>query len=199
MSSDNWFFKGLEPNAYGMIVCDPPWRWSSYSDKGLTKSPQAHYDTMSLDEIKALPIGDLAAPEGAFLWLWSTAPMHDQIRTCVDAWGFTYSTQGVWVKTVKDNSRPTFGTGFILRNAHEPFIIARKGKPKLASRSVRSVIMAPRREHSRKPEEAYRDAEKLAGDVRRADVFSRQLRPGWDAFGNETTLFDRSGSLVRAA
>ena len=191
-----WFFGDLPRQSFGMIMADPPWRWSSYSDKGLTKSPQAHYGTMSLDEIKAMPVGDLAAPEGAFLWLWSTAPMHDQIRECVDAWGFTYSTQGVWVKTTKDNTKLAFGTGFILRNCHEPFIIARKGKPKLASRSVRSVIMAPRREHSRKPDQAYHEAERLAGDVRRADIFSREARAGWDTFGDQRDLFNSSSLPV---
>ena len=187
---ESWPFQGLTPHAYGMVCIDPPWRWRSYSNKGLSKAPQAHYGTMSLEEVKALPVGDLAHPSGCFLWLWSTAPMHDEIRTCVEAWGFKFSTQGVWVKTVKDNSRPTFGTGFILRNCHEPYIIARKGKPKLASKSVRSVIMAPRREHSRKPDEAYRDAEKLAGDVKRADLFSRETRPNWDSWGAEKSKFD---------
>lgn len=185
-----WPFEGLDPNAYGMIMADPPWRFATYSENGRGKSAEQHYDTMTLDQIKALPVADLATREGAFLWLWVTTPMYDLCREVVDSWGFKYVTQGTWVKTTKDRKGLAFGTGYVLRSSHEPFIIAKVGKPKVASKSVRSVIMSPRREHSRKPEEGYVEAAKLAGDVRKADLFSRETRDGWDNWGNEAKKFD---------
>jgi len=94
------------------------------------------------------------------------------------------------VKMVKDMSRPTFGTGYVLRNCHEPFLIGKVGKPKIQSRSIRSAILSPRREHSRKPDEGYVEAAKMAGPYPKADIFAREKRPGWDAFGLEVNKFN---------
>jgi N6-adenosine-specific RNA methylase IME4 len=193
----NWPFAGLQPNTNGMVMADPPWRFLTYSENGRGKSAEQHYDTMTLDDIKSLPVADLALPD-CWLWLWVTAPMYDICRSVVDAWGFKYTTQGVWVKTTKAGG-PAFGTGYVLRNAHEPFIIAKRGKPAICSRSIRSVIMAPRREHSRKPDEAYSAAELLSGDVPRADLFSRQSRPGWVSWGNQSDKFDNDNLGLEGA
>ncbi|MEK1854238.1 MAG: MT-A70 family methyltransferase [Phyllobacterium sp.] len=90
-----------------------------------------------LEEINALPVMDLAAPN-CVLWLWYTAPMLPQQLTTVKAWGFEYRTEGAWVKMTK-NGKVSFGTGYGLRGSHEPFIIAKRGEPKL-TKSTRSVI-----------------------------------------------------------
>lgn len=183
----SWPFGALEPQAYGLIMADPPWRFELYSDKGEEKSAQAHYATMDLDAIAALPVADLAARD-CLLWLWATAPMlHTQIGLLA-RWGFEFVTSGVWVKTTV-NAKIAFGTGYVLRNAHEPFLIARRGEPK-TTRSVRSVVMGQVREHSRKPEAAFKAAEQLCPGVRRVELFSRSSRPGWEAWGNEKGLFD---------
>ncbi|TXM68309.1 DNA methyltransferase [Methylobacterium sp. WL120] len=189
MQIPNWPFGAMKPNSYGMIMADPPWRFATRSEKGRGRSAEQHYDTMTLDEIKALPVRDLVRKEGAFLWLWGTAPMDQMTHEVMEAWGFHYVTQGVWVKTTKAG-KPNMGTGYVLRNSHEPYLIGRMGKAKAMSRSVRSAILSPRREHSRKPEQAYADAQLLSGDVPRADLFSRQSRPGWDSWGNEAQRFD---------
>ena len=188
--TQNWPFTGLVPGSYRMVMLDPPWALSYRSSKGMDRAAEAHYRCMSADEILALPVADLAGPGGCWFWLWATAPMYDLARDCFRSWGITYSTQGTWVKTTKDNRGPTFGTGHVLRNAHEPFLIGKIARPAVCSRSVRSVIMAPRRAHSQKPEEAYRDAALLAGPGRYADVFSRQSRPGWESWGDEAGKFD---------
>ena len=191
-------FAGLRRNGYGFVMSDPPWRFATFSEKGKEqKSAELHYETMPLDEIKALPVSDLAARD-CLLWLWATRPMFLAALDTLDAWGFEYVSQGHWVKTTKDGKGLAFGTGYILRDCGEPYIIAKRGKPRVQSRSVRSVIMAPRREHSRKPDEAYRDADLLAGpDVAKLDMFSRQSRDGWDNWGNEATKFD--GTAVNGA
>lgn len=184
----SWPFASLEPQAYDFIMTDPPWHFSLRSVKGEGKSAQAQYATMTLDDIMALPVGDLAR-EHCLLWLWGTAPMLRQQLACLDAWGFDYVTKGVWVKQTRLGNRH-FGTGYALRNEHEEIIIAKRGEPVIASRSLRSVVFGPVREHSRKPDEAYALAEAMCPHGRRADVFSREQRPGWDAWGNEAGLFD---------
>lgn len=170
-----------------MMMVDPPWAFKLRSEVNVEKSAQGKYKCMTLDDIKTLPVADLAAPD-CLLWLWATNPMLPQAFEVLNAWGFTFKTAGHWAKTTK-NGKQAFGTGYILRCAGEPFLIGTRGKPK-TSRSVRSVILGPVREHSRKPDEAYRAAEILAGDVRRADLFSRQTRPGWDGWGFENGKFD---------
>ncbi|UXN66412.1 MT-A70 family methyltransferase (plasmid) [Phyllobacterium sp. A18/5-2] len=96
--------------------------------------------------------------------------MLPQQLTTIKAWGFEYCTEGVWVKMSK--SKVSFGTGYGLRGSHEPFIIAKRAEPKL-TKSTRSVIHGKAREHSRKPEEAYREAERLMPSACRIDLFSR--------------------------
>lgn len=194
--NSSWPFGEMKPGSFGFIMSDPPWSFKTFSEKGKEqKSAELHYDTMDLEDIKSLPVGDLASKD-CLLWLWVTRPMFAQGWETMLAWGFEYVTQGHWVKTTKDGKGLAFGTGYILRDCGEPYIIAKRGKPRVHSRSVRSVIMAPRREHSRKPDEAYRDAELLAGpDVAKADLFSRQERSGWVAWGNETEKFTPSEAV----
>lgn len=141
---------------------------------------------MPLAWIKRLPVEALAARD-CLLWLWHPAPMTPAALEVVAAWGFTFKTAGHWAK-VGASGKQHFGTGYILRNAGEPFVIATRGAPK-TTRSVRSVIIAPVREHSRKPDEAYAAAEKLMPTTQRLDLFSRQFRWGWKSWGNEVDKF----------
>lgn len=189
----------LKPRHYGLAKIDPPWAFKTYSEKGKGKSAEQHYDTMTIDDIYAMPIADLAHRDGMWVWLYATAPMYDQARECFRKWGVTYVTMGVWVKMVKDGSKPTFGTGYALRNCHEPFLIGKVGKPKIHTRDIRSAILEPRREHSRKPEQGYVEAAKMAGPYPKADIFSREQRPGWDCFGNEVTKFSTVTEATRDA
>ena len=186
----NWPFKDLEPRSYSMIMADPPWSFSLYSSKGGNKSADKHYNTMTIDDIASLPVGDLAA-EHCVLWMWATAPMFpDQVRVA-ERWGFAYKTMGVWNKTT-GTGKQSFGTGYILRTSHEPFIIATRGDPK-TSRSIRSSFSGLRREHSRKPEIAYEIAEKLMPKGQRLELFSRKTRKGWSTWGDQDGIFDDGG------
>ncbi len=178
-------FADLPAQSFDFIMSDPPWRLIDFSEKGdKTKTAAAQYRLMSIEEIKALPVLDLAAPN-CLLWLWTTNPMLPQALEVVKAWGFRYSTMGDWVKLTK-NGKLAFGTGHRLRNCNEPFIIATRGQPR-TTRVVRSVIMGQVRAHSQKPEEAYREAERLmpGPHVRRLDMFSRTDRPLWTAWGDQ--------------
>jgi len=182
-----WPWPELAAGAYDFIMADPPWRFETYSEKGEEKSPQAHYATMTLDDIKRLPVAGLAA-ENALLWLWATAPMLAQQIAVLEAWGFVFKTSGVWVKTTV-NGKISFGTGYVLRNAHEPFLIGTRGDP-VTARSVRSVVMGQVRAHSQKPEAGYAAAEALMPGARRVELFSRTSRKGWCVWGDEVGKFD---------
>jgi len=172
---------------FGFIMADPPWRFATRSARGVTrKGAGGHYETLSLEQIMALPVSELAAPD-CLLWLWATNPLLPRAFEVLTAWGFQFKTAGHWAKTTV-NGNLAFGTGYILRCAGEPFLIATRGRPK-TTRSVRSVIVGRVREHSRKPENAFHAAEKLMPDVRRLELFSRQRRPGWATWGAEDTKF----------
>lgn len=172
---------------YGLIMADPPWSFENWSKAGEHKNASAEHDCISLADIKRMPIGHLSSRD-CVLWLWATNPLLDQAFEVIRAWGFEFKTAGHWSKKTV-SGKQAFGTGYILRSAGEPFLIATTGNPK-TSRNVRSVIEGPVREHSRKPEEAFAAAERLCGDVPRIEIFSRQDRAGWDVFGNEVGKFE---------
>ncbi|WP_457663675.1 MT-A70 family methyltransferase [Sinorhizobium medicae] len=182
----NWPFGDLQPHTYDFIMSDFAWQFALRSKKGEAKSAQAHYRCMSLDQIKALPVLDLCKAD-AIHWMWATNPMLPQAIEVMKAQGFEYKTAGTWLKTTV-HGKVAFGTGYILRSSSEPFLIGTRGKPK-TSKSVRSGFTGLAREHSRKPEEAYKAAEKLMPGARRLELYSRTDRPGWDSFGDEAGKF----------
>lgn len=192
-------FAGLTPFGYHLIMADPPWRFELYSPKGEAKSAQAQYRTMTIEEIAALPVGTLAAGD-AVLWLWCTWPLlldganpaRSPVGEVMRRWGFRYATGGAWAKRTK-RGKTAFGTGYRLRSACEPFLIGVCGEPRTA-RDVRNLIEGEAREHSRKPEAAYRAAEALLPGARRLELFSRASRPGWETWGDEAGKFDGEGA-----
>lgn len=179
-------FDAIPNGAFQFIMADPPWTFKTRGKDTGGKGADGHYGLMGHNSILSLPVAQKCA-DNAVLWLWATNPHLPLALRVLDAWGFSYSTAGTWVKRTK-HGKLAFGTGYVLRGANEPFLIGRLGHPK-TSKSIRSVIEGPVREHSRKPEEAFAAAEKMMPNARRLDLFSRQERPGWDAFGNEVGKF----------
>jgi len=165
---------------YAVIYADPPWDFEVYNEEsGIERAAANHYSTMSLDEICALPIPSLASPAAA-LFMWTTVPHLRESFQVLDAWGFEYKTNIVWVKD-------KIGLGYFVRNQHELLLIATRGDmpTPLSANRPSSVITAPRREHSRKPDEAYALIERMYPELPRIELFARQTRPGWAAWGNE--------------
>lgn len=187
MANAGWPFGDLRMFGYSVILADPPWHFSNYSEKGEAKNAIAHYDCMSLDDIKALPVSQLAMPDAACI-MWATAPMLPQAIETLDAWGFRYKTAGAWAKQSSTGVKWAFGTGYIYRSAAEFYILGTIGKPKGLSRSIRNLIAAPVREHSRKPDQMHSDLEALF-EGPRCELFAREGRSGWDAWGNQTSKF----------
>ena len=179
----------LPAGRYATICADPPWTFSVWSDKGKGRSAERHYDVMSLADIKALPVGDIAAPDCA-LFLWAINSMLPQAFGVIEAWGFTFRTVAfTWAKRVKSDTAWHMGLGYWTRQNSESCLLATRGKPKRVSKGERELIVAPRREHSRKPDEAYERIERLLPGPY-LDLFSRQTRPGWTAWGNQPNHFE---------
>jgi len=175
------------PMRYGCIVADPPWHFRNFSAKGEAKNPVSHYSCMSTQDIAALPVHQLAAPDCALL-MWATAPMLPDAIWLMKEWGFTFKSAGAWAKQSSTGNHWAFGTGYCFRSAAEFFLFGVIGKPKSNSRSIRNLIVAPVREHSRKPDDLHKMAETMF-DGPRCELFSRQARPGWEAFGHEVDKF----------
>lgn len=195
-TSPEWPFAGLKMNHYQVLLVDPPWRFKTWSETNQTKAPGRHYNIMSLDDIKALPVATLAASDCALV-IWACAPTLDQAFSVMSAWGFKFKTAGAWAKQSSTGAKWAFGTGYLLRSAAEFYLIGTVGKPKTAVKNVRNLIAAPVREHSRKPNQMRRDLERMFPDVPRAELFARTTAPGWDSWGNQTERFETPEPLLR--
>lgn len=170
---------------YSIIYADPPWRYKVYSKKGLGRSAESHYPTMELEDIRALPVGTLAADD-CVLFLWTTIPLLHDCFSVMRAWGFSYKTVAfVWIKQNRKSDSLFWGMGHWTRANAEFCMLATKGHPKRRSAGVHQVILSHIEEHSKKPEEARRRIVELMGDLPRIELFARQKTDGWDAWGNE--------------
>jgi N6-adenosine-specific RNA methylase IME4 len=172
---------------YSVIYADPPWTYHAWSDKGNGRSAENHYPTMSIEDIRALPVAELAAKDCA-LFMWVTFPTLREAMTVLDAWGFTYKTVAfVWIKENRQTPSLFWGLGYWTRSNAEICVLATKGSPKRLSASVHQVILSRIEQHSKKPDETRDRIVQLMGDVTRVELFARQAAPGWDVWGNEIT------------
>lgn len=173
---------------YNIIYADPPWK---YNDKmvmegvhGSIKGADSFYNTLTLEDIKNLPIKDIA-DENCILFIWVTMPFLKEVFEVIEAWGFKYKTCGFcWVKKTKNN-KIHCGMGHYTRGNAELCLIATKGKIKRINNTVYQIVEAEIREHSRKPDEVRNRIVELLGDLPRVELFARQKTEGWDAWGNE--------------
>lgn len=162
----------LPTGPFQVIVADPPWRYESGND--------LPYPTVDIEEIKAMPIEEIAADD-ATLWLWTTNAHLRIAFDVVEAWGFEYRTLLTWVKD-------RMGTGEWLRGKTEHCLLAVRGKPVFLHGNHTTVLEAARREHSRKPDQFYALVEATCPGPR-VELFSRQRRDGWQTFGNNLAAF----------
>ena len=177
-------FAGLPHRYYQIILADPPWKFKVYDEAtGSSRAASNHYAVMDTAAICRLPVKDFAACDAA-LYLWTTAPFLQIAFDVMAAWGFPYSTNAVWTKD-------KLGTGFWFRSQHELLLVGKRGKFRAPAPAHRpsSVIQAPRREHSRKPDQIYGRIERLARGPY-LELFARKLRRGWDRWGDQARLFD---------
>jgi N6-adenosine-specific RNA methylase IME4 len=173
--------EGLLTKQYSIIYADPPW---SYPNGGNGRAKK-HYPLMPTADICALPVNTLAARDCA-LFLWATFPLLPEAFRAIGAWGFLYKCAAfVWVKPNRHSPGWASGTGFWTRANAEVCLLATTGRPQRKANNVRQLIIEPRREHSRKPDEARERILRLFGDLPRVELFARRPAPGWDVWGNE--------------
>src|SRR6202171_4084150 len=178
-------FHPLPAYSYDLIVIDPPWPFATWSAAGQDKSASKHYRVMTLADIKALPVRELLTDHAVVL-LWATGAMLAQAGAVMEAWGITFKTEIAWRKVTR-NGKVRMGCGFWARSMHERVLLGTVGKPRKFT--LPSCFDGIAREHSRKPDEFYRMIADRTPDLRRADLFAREKREGWDAWGDELEKF----------
>jgi N6-adenosine-specific RNA methylase IME4 len=170
----------LPEGKFRVIYADPPW---SYSNSGFKQSAASIYQTMKTEAICELPIADLAG-EDSVLFLWVTTPLQMDAVEVVKAWGFTFKSKVYWIK----DRAP--GMAFWFRGQVEELWACAKGSPRLPEDPPVNVISAPVTRHSAKPTQAYDMIEGMfAGPY--VELFARNARRGWTAWGNECTQEER--------
>lgn len=163
---------------FPILYADPPWRYEHVETE--SRAIENQYPTMSLDDICALPVGNVVTDD-AILFLWVTSPKLEEGMRVVREWGFTYRTCMVWDKE-------KIGMGYYARQQHELLFICTRGNPPTPAPSDRpaSVIRVARGEHSAKPVEFYELIEKMYPTLPKLEMFCRSPRDGWSVWGNQS-------------
>jgi N6-adenosine-specific RNA methylase IME4 len=171
-------------NRYGAIYADPPWEFKVWSGAGKDRSADNHYRTGGLDEIKALPVADLAADDCA-LFMWAVMPELPGALDVIKAWGFEYKTCAfTWLKQNKSGEGLFLGMGYWTRANAEVCLLATRGNPERLDAGVPQAMLHPVMEHSRKPDEFHERIQRLvAGPY--LEIYARREREGWMTWGNE--------------
>jgi N6-adenosine-specific RNA methylase IME4 len=169
-------------------MADPGIAFEAYSPKGENRTPQKYYQCTGFKQLSALPVAQYAA-EDSFLFLWLPLRSVFLVDPLMRAWGFRFSGSAfAWAKQNKNGEGFFMGTGYGTRKNVEICWLGRRGKPKRKSMVVRELIVAPRREHSRKPDEVYSRIEALCSGPF-LELYARQQWPGWTCVGDEATRF----------
>ena len=168
---------------FRVIVADPPWKYGARAEDPSHRARNPYPD-MSVEQIKALPVGELAHKD-CILWLWTTNAFLRQAFECLDAWGFENKTVLTWVKD-------RMGLGDWLRGQTEHCLMAVRGRPVVTLKNQTTALVAPLRQHSRKPDEFYALVESLCPG-NRLEMFAREPREGWHSWGAETGKYAAAG------
>lgn len=195
---------------FACIFADPPWSFKQHDGRELVpqRAWEQHYKTMKPEQLRALPVSEVAAKD-CVLIMWTTSSNLVECIELARAWGFEFKSIGmIWVKTSTapltgymrhiiepvlrkgfQVVKPLMSMGFWFRQQAEITLVFTRGKPKRIDMGVGQVFFAPRREHSRKPDEAYARVERLCAGPR-LDMFGRQGRPGWTVWGDQKDRFN---------
>ncbi|MGH9475768.1 MAG: MT-A70 family methyltransferase [Terriglobales bacterium] len=178
------------PSAFGAILVDPPWRFKNRTGKIAPEHQRLRrYVTLSVGEIAALPVAQLAAPQ-CHLYLWTPNALLPDALAVMRAWGFTYKTNLVWYKVRKDGGPDGRGVGFYFRNVTELLLFGIRGRQRTLApgRSQVNVLLSRKEEHSKKPDAVYDLIERCSPGPY-CELFSRQRIPGWEHWGDEVDTY----------
>ncbi len=172
---------------FSTVLVDPPWRFANRTGKMAPEHGRlSRYSTLTVDDIAALPVGEIVAPT-SHLYLWVPNALLPEGLRVMDAWGFTYKTNLVWHKVRKDGGSDGRGVGFYFRNVSELILFGVRGKSARTLQPGRRQVnyMASRkREHSRKPDEQYAIIEACSPSPY-LELFARGRRDGWVCWGDQ--------------
>lgn len=188
-------FPGLQ-GRFGTILMDPPWRFSNRTGKMAPEHKRLkRYETMSFDEIAALPVAD-HAKEKSHLYLWCPNALIREGLEIMEAWGFTYKTNMVWYKVRKDGGPDGRGVGFYFRNVTELILFGIKGRLRThqPGRTQVNVIVTRKQEHSRKPDELYSIIEACSPGPY-LELFARKKVDGWTSWGDQAETYEETRQL----
>ena len=191
-------FEGLT-GKYGTILIDPPWRFANRTGKMAPEHKRLkRYETMSFEEIAALPVAMHAKPQ-SHLYMWCPNALLLEGLQIMKQWGFTYKTNIVWYKTRKDGGPDGRGVGFYFRNVTEMILFGTRGKLRTLQpgRTQVNVIVSRKQEHSRKPDEQYEIIEACSPGPF-LELFARYRRPGWEWWGDQAETYEDNRPEHRA-
>lgn len=181
------FLKFADGQKFSTILADPPWQFQNRTGKMAPEHKRlARYPTLSLQEIKDIPVEDATA-DRAHLYLWVPNALLAEGLQVMEAWGFEYKTNIIWYKIRKDGGPDRRGVGFYFRNVTEIILFGVKGKNVRTlkpGRTQPNIISSRKREHSRKPDEQYEIIESCSWGPY-LEMFSRGSRPNWFCWGNQ--------------
>lgn len=170
---------------FATVLVDPPWRFANRTGKMAPEHKRlARYETMSIEEICALPV-DQVARDRAHLYLWVPNALLPWGLQAMQAWGFEYKTNLIWHKVRKDGGPDGRGVGFYFRNVTEMLLFGIRGKNNRTlapGRRQVNFLATRKQEHSRKPDEQYAIIESCS-EGPYLELFARGRRDGWTSWG----------------
>ncbi len=176
ISQENKPLEGI--GRFPVIYCDPPWRYEYIETE--SRAIENQYPTMSLEEICALSINEIALDD-CVLFMWATSPKLEEAFKVLAAWGFAYRTCAIWDKEV-------IGMGYYFRQQHELLLVATRGNvpaPPPTAR-VSSILRVKREQHSKKPQAMAEIIEAMYPTLPKVEMFCRNKRDGWSVWGNQS-------------
>ena len=187
MFSPATLLTGKARSGFGTILADPPWQFQNRTGKVAPEHRRLNrYGTCTLDDIRAMPVAEVAA-DPSHLYLWVPNALLPDGLSVLEAWGFRYVSNIVWHKVRKDGGSDGRGVGFYFRNVTELLLFGVRGKNARTlapGRSQVNMLQTRKREHSRKPDEQYGLIESCSWGPR-LELFSRGARPGWTVWGDQ--------------
>lgn len=211
-------FAALPPGPFSTIVADPPWDYSRklsaggtsgfspvHPSRGGNRGAANHYSTLTIDELKDLPVEEVVADQ-AHLYLWTTSAFVVEAHELAEAWGFSPKVVVPWIKTKKQSKSAVLdadgdlyaavrmGMGLYIRHCAEFILFAVRGKAPTDRNDALGVVFAPQGKHSEKPDQAYEWLERLSPGPR-LELFARRPREGYDVWGDESNGHSSSGGV----
>ncbi len=185
------FLRQIGEQRFATVLADPPWQFQNRTGKVAPEHRRlSRYGTMSLAEIKALPVASVLA-ETAHLYLWVPNALLPEGLETLKAWGFEYKSNIVWHKIRKDGGPDGRGVGFYFRNTTELVLFGVRGKNARTlapGRRQVNILKTQKREHSRKPDEFYGIVEACSPGPY-LEMFARGRRKGWTVWGNQSESY----------